>query len=185
MKFKKLALLAMSTLALAACGGSNISVPEIPPIVPVAPVAPAIDAALHIKGTVDGVNFNANDWLNGTLDTRTKLVNLDARLPKESESGNSSSWGIYGLEAKIGKYYCGSEASDDNSIGIGFYNAATNEYIASAYGSRGKCEVIVEDFTAEEISGRFTVTLVRESSDKTVTVEDGTFRVRLKEHRPV
>lgn len=172
MKFKKIALLAMSTLALAACGGGGDVFTPV-----VAPIDAPIDAAPHIKGTVAGAMFNATANVGGEWAAVGEMAGLYAELPQAPVDNHAAHWGIYGLKAALGSYSCGL-ATDETSLQIDLHDTVNNSWYETYGGATGACTVTVKAVSETEISGTFKATLVRDNdASMTVNVSDGTFRV--------
>lgn len=163
MKFKSLALAAISALVLSACGGGGGG-------------SPAIDAAPHIKGTIAGTMYNGTAAVEGDRDTSTNLVNLyaDTNL---GPADHLTHWGIYGLKAAVGTYSCGS-LDDPDSLQIDLHDTVNDVWYETYGGAAGQCQVRVVAVSATEISGTFTATFVIDNDNSATTkVTNGTFRV--------
>ena len=161
MKFKSLALAAISALVLSACGGGGGG-------------SPAIDAAPHIKGTIAGTMYNGTAAVEGSRYTITNSVDLyaDTNLgPAE----HRSHWGIYGLKSAVGTYNC-DPAGDATEIRL--HDTVTDVFYETDGGAAGQCQVRVVAVSATEISGTFTATFVIDNDNSATTkVTNGTFRV--------
>ena len=171
MTLKKLTLLALATLALAACGGGN--------------GGPSIDAAPHIKGTVAGTMFNATAGVSGSWTAAGALANLNAELPGTPPvEGHNPHWGVYNLTAAPGTYSCGALGAEDG-LEVDLHDTVNDIWYESYGAETGSCSVRVEAVSETEISGTFTATLVRDAdASTTVTVSNGTFRVPRSEALP-
>ena len=173
MKLKNLSLLAMATLALAACGGGDIYAPEVP----------SVDAAPHIKGTVAGTTFNAKGNVTGFWEAAGTPAGLHAQFLQAPFDLHLPRWTFYRLKAEVGSYSCGS-MFDMSSLQI-YLHDPVNDYSYASYNSAaGACTVRVEAVSDTEISGTFTATLVRTGSGTTVAVTDGSFKVPRGEPLP-
>ena len=180
MKLKKIAFLAMSALALAACGGGTSTIDTLP----------AIDKAPHIKATVGGTAFNAlADAVYGDSmprDAAAKWLDIFGYV-NQSES-MVEELVIFGIpNAKGVNYPCKPAAGSDYETRIRFRDdrgeVPTSSFADGRDGS--SCSITVEEVSETEVSGRFTATLIESSaaaSPKAVKV-DGTFRVPLNETR--
>ena len=171
MKFKKVAFLALTTLALAACGGGDGGTP-----------APVIDTAQHIKASVDGTMVNATTGLEGTRNTVRNMAWLYGRTTVTEPSGSQSYWSITSLKPVVGTYNCDANG-DWETLQIGLYQSAGDGVNFTTYlKPASKCTVSVVAVSATEISGTFTATLVRRGDDSAVVqVQNGTFRMPLVE----
>lgn len=174
MKFKKIAFLALTTLALAACGGGTTTI-DTPP---------AIDAAPpHIKASVDGTMVTATTGLEGIRNTVLNMAWLFGRTTVTEPSGSQSYWSIESLKPVVGTYKCDGSTNWDN-LQIRLYQRTDlGDGYFQTYGKpASKCEVRVLAVRATEISGTFTATLVRSGDDSAVVqVQNGTFRMPLVE----
>lgn len=161
MKFKSLALAAISALVLSACGGGGGG-------------SPAIDAAPHIKGTIAGTMYNGTAAVEGYRDTSTNLVTLyaDTNL---GPAGDLTHWSIYGLKSAVGTYNC-DPAGDATEIRL--HETVTGVWYETDGGAAGQCQVRVVAVSATEISGTFTATFVIDGDNSATTkVTNGTFRM--------
>ena len=161
MKFKSLALAAVSALVLTACGGGGGG-------------SPAIDAAAHIKGTIAGTMFNGTAGVEGSRYTSTNTVELYAETNLGPASGHLSHWGIYRLKSAVGTYNC-DPAGD--AVEIDLHDTVNDVWYETYGGAAGQCQIRVVAVSATEISGTFTAKLVRDSDGATFEVTNGTFRV--------
>ena len=181
MKLKKLALLALSTLALAACGGGGIGLFKIPPIVP---VGPPIDAAPHIKGAVLGALFDAKAVVFGIITPSDSVFALHLQGIVVTDDTRQAYWELYGLPNAKGTYACGTSVSETSAtLGISFIdfrNGAEDHYFADRTAG-SSCSVTVEDVNATQVSGRFRATLVKSvEGNPSSEVTEGSFRVPLE-----
>ena len=172
MTLKKLTLLALATLALAACGGSG---------------TPAIDAAPHIKGTVLGAVFNAQTSLSAhDHDEGATLRFYGYVTSGESEQAY---WDVSGLPKAKGTYACGTSVNAESStLEIYFEdyrNGAEDYYFAD--GTNGSsCTITVEEVSATEMSGRFEAKVAKDAEGNPISqVTNGSFRVPLDTAEPV
>lgn len=162
-KFKKIAFLAMTTLALAACGGGDGG-----------DAAPEIDAALHIKGTVDGVVYNGTDAYREVYESLPDLFG-DVTAP---DALAGSRWNIYQIPEAAGTYQC----NRDNGPYIDLYVAATDSSLVTGK-TGGSCTIKVVKASAEEFVGTFKATLVDENNGNLVTLTNGSFRLGRADER--
>lgn len=184
MKFKKIAFLALTTLALAACGGGTTTI-DTPP---------AIDAAPHIKATVAGAAFNALNEVYGDSmppDAATKWLDIFGYV---YQSGNMvGKWAIDGIPNAKGRHPCKRGVGDDRSteIRLGDYRDEGNKNYYADGMNGSECFITVEQVSPTEVSGFFTATLLEDTrvvrvteggriaSPATVKVTQGSFRVPL------
>ena len=164
MKFKKFALLAMSTLALAACGGSD---------------SYGDGGAPFIKGTVDGIEVNATtnvrgDWATGEKSALRLTASIDPATEQTTRVGPVRAWSINFLKPLLNvKQQCTNSGEDDLQIEL----MRDAEYSLSR-----SCTVTVTRVNEKEISGTFVAILetnprTRESAFVTVNVTKGSFKV--------
>lgn len=166
MKFKKLALLAMSTLVLAACGGGD---------------SYGDGGAPFIKGTVDGTQVNATTDVKGYWETGEKLAlrlisSIGPATEQTTRVGPIRTWSIFFLKPLLGvKQQCTNSGEDDLQI----------ELIRDAeYSLSRSCTVTVTRINDKEISGTFEAILEasprgRSSDPVSVNVTKGSFKVPL------
>ena len=170
MKFKSLALAAVSALVLTACGGGGGS---------------AIDAAPHIKGTVAGTTLKAETEVGGHTHGNTLHIYAIA----VSGDTSQAEWDIYGIPQAKGTYACHSAVNDDDShlvISLDDYTTETSYFADGTAGS--SCSITVVAISDTEISGTFKATLAKDIEATplpTVTVTNGTFRIPLDDEMPV
>ena len=173
MTLKKLTLLALATLALAACGGGD--------------GAPAIDAAPHIKGTVLGAVFNAQTSLSAHDHDEGATLHFDGSVT--SGESEQASWNVYALPKAKGTYACGTSVNaESETLAVYFEdyrNGAEDYYFAD--GTNGSsCTITVEDVSATEISGRFEAKVAKDVEGNPISqVTNGSFRVPLDTAEPV
>ena len=155
MKFKSLALAAISALVLSACGGGGGG-----------GGSPAIDAALHIKGTVDGVVYNGTDT---ERDIYQGLPDLYGRVTAPAQLAGSE-WNIYKFPAAAGTYDC----HEINGPFISLERPTTN--LTSSYPG-GSCKITVIKVDNQEVVGTFVATLIDTTDNSAKAVTNGSFRL--------
>lgn len=166
MKLKSLALAAMSTLILTACGGGDGG-------------GVTIDAGNHIKGTVAGTTFKAETDIGGH--THGDTLHIWASVG----SGDTlqAEWDVYGIPQAKGTYACHSAVNEGDSelvISLDDYTTETSYFADGTAGS--SCSITVVAISDTEISGTFQATLAKDIEANplpTVKVTNGTFRIPL------
>lgn len=172
MTLKKLTLLALATLALAACGGSD---------------TPAIDAAPHIKGTVLGAVFNAQTSLSAHDHDEGATLHFYGNVT--SGESEQAYWEVYGLPNAKGTYACGTSVSAESStleIYFDDYRNGAEDYYFADGTNGSSCTITVEEVSATEVSGRFEAKVAKDVEGNPISqVTNGSFRVPLNNTEPV
>ena len=163
MKFKSLALAAISALVLSACGGGTS--------------APAIDKDLHIKGTVAGSVLKATDYPVGYIYTNDEKSVLDFWAYMGQGEARKAYWVLDRVPNAKGNYSC---AADGVRIWFDDYRGESNLYYVARDNAAGStCSVTVDAVSSTEVSGTFTATMIYdgEGDAPAITVTNGTFRM--------
>lgn len=161
MKFQKLALVAMTTMVLAACGGDG----EVKPF---------------IKGVVNGTSFQATEDLGGHYHGSNTILHIWGDVVQAGDS--VAGWDLE-VPAAVGTYPCGPVGEDGDLVDIELWderNGASLYYYAD--GEDGSsCSVTVTRVGEKEVAGTFTATLGQDTDggagSATVKVTKGSFRV--------
>ena len=180
-KFKRLALLALSTMVLAACGG-DIAAPTLPAVtvVPVVTEIPTAKATHYIKAIVSDELLSAEEELRWSAHRGdTIIIEADMFVGDKKQVD----WQIIGLPKTKKSYDCALatvELAPNFVIYFTDYRGETRKsFIAD--GTNGSwCSITVDDVDSNEISGTFEATLREEGYGAVGThkVTKGSFRVR-------
>ena len=157
MKFGKLALAAMTTMVLAACGGDG----EVKPF---------------IKGLVNGTSFQATEDLGGHYHgSNNETLHIWGDIV---QSGNSLGYWDMEFPAAVGTYPCGEDDSGNwTGIELGDNRGGSSVYYYADGEEGSSCSITVTRVGEKEVAGTFTATLLQEESATTVNVTKGSFRV--------
>lgn len=173
MTLKKLTLLALATLALAACGGGD--------------GAPTIDAGPHIKGTVAGTAFKAQTDIGGHDHDEGATLHLYGYVV--SGESEQAYWDVSGLPKAKGTYACGTSVNADSStleISFDDYRNGAEDYYFADGTNGSSCTITVEEVSATEVSGRFEAKVAKDVEGNPISqVTNGSFRVPLNTTEPV
>jgi hypothetical protein len=170
MKLKSLlTIVAGSALLLSACGGGSTSN---------MPVPPAIDAAPHIKGTVDSTAVKATTQIGGGVQAwngKLWLWAMDSDL----------TWDLHNIPDAKGVYPCAvrQNESDNSNLYMEYWrrlDGGAKSYRADA-SAGSSCSITVLAVSDKEVSGTFTATMLqtapRPDTPVTIQVTNASFRV--------